>query len=459
LIFQRGHDVGYFAQQLFPGGINASAETANAIEAAKLTGELILQKTHTIYEATFIYNQVLIMVDILHFDGEVYRAYEVKSSLKVSEYFLRDACLQYFVLQNSLQTFEDMFLVTVNAPYKLNGEIDPKLFFKKRSIKKEAEKNSHYFAAKIQEALFTLEQNSIPNIAIGKQCFKPYQCDFFGTCWQHLSHPESILNIPFVSKDMLFEWLSENKKDIAQLKESDFENGLLQKIMPAILSQSPVYSHENIGIFLNKIKSPFATIDMEIWAPAIPELQQTGPFEQIPFLFCVYDGNKKSHFFTGHSNDDRLNFAFALIDETAPYQSLIVYDKTMEEAAINNLIALYPHLEINLNLVKSKLVDAYEPIRNLDYYHPKFKGSFNLKVIGEVLLTDFLPGWENYEHYKHDKNPSIKSGLEAMAYFAAYRKEENEIEKSRLRAELIDYCENDALITYYFIHFLQKLPE
>ena len=99
LTFKRGHDVGYFAQQLFPGGIDISKETKNVVQALELTATHIETKTPVIYEATFVHNGVLVMADILTLNEGVYNAYEIKSSLKVSETYLKDAYMQYFVIK------------------------------------------------------------------------------------------------------------------------------------------------------------------------------------------------------------------------------------------------------------------------------------------------------------------------------------------------------------------------
>jgi hypothetical protein len=102
LTFKRGHQVGDLAQTLFPGGIDVSKNSKNSAEGLALTTTLVEKKTPVIYEATFAYNDALIMVDILCLDNEKYTAYEVKSSFKISEVYLKDACLQYYVLKNAL---------------------------------------------------------------------------------------------------------------------------------------------------------------------------------------------------------------------------------------------------------------------------------------------------------------------------------------------------------------------
>jgi hypothetical protein len=93
LIFKRGTDVGIFAQQLFAGGIDVTAgEKRDQQLFAEKTKHLIAQGTKTIYEATFIYDDLLVMVDILHKHEDKWIAYEVKSSLKITDTYVKDAC-------------------------------------------------------------------------------------------------------------------------------------------------------------------------------------------------------------------------------------------------------------------------------------------------------------------------------------------------------------------------------
>jgi hypothetical protein len=444
LTFKRGHEIGFLAQQLFPWGLDVSKETANSGDASILTKKLIEEKAPVIYEATFIYKGVLVMVDILTLENSVYTAYEVKSSIKISETYLRDGCLQYYVLKNSLQNFEDLFLTTLNGDYVLEGEIDPKKLFKKRSVKKDAEKNLDYFDSRIGDAELILEQNTIPNIAIGPHCFKPYQCDFFGTCWKDQAGEESIFNLPFINKDKLFEWYNEGIKTIGAIGSERIENQGHARIKESFASNIPIVNTKKIAELLSRIEQPAAAIDMEIWAPAIPFLQGTRPFQQIPFLFCMNDGTKDDFFISPYFVDERAEFAKQLVEKTRPYSSLLVYDKTMEELAIKGLKEKAPALADELDAVKAKFVDLFDVFKNLYYYNPKFRNNFSLKMVSEVFNTGV-------------EYTSIQSGLEAMSYFEQFRNESEEDTREVLRKELVHYCLNDAKATFELVKCLQDL--
>jgi hypothetical protein len=444
LTFKRGHDVGFFAQQLFPGGRDVSKEVKNSFDGVELTRALIENKTPVIYEATFLFNGVLIMVDILTLTEGKYIAYEVKSSMKISENYLKDAYLQYYVLKNSLPAFDDLFLVTINPDYVLEEEIEPKKLFRKRSVKVKAEENFAYFEHRINAAHQILEQNTIPNIAIGKHCFRPYQCDYFGSCWKDTINEQSIFNLPLLDKGKLFEWFDAGIKNIDQVSDDLIEKAAPLKIKNSILNNEPIIDKRRIRQFLDTLKYPLVAMDMEIWSAAIPQLQGTKPFEQIPFLVCFYDGNTATHFFTEHKTDERKLFAEKLIELSKGFETIVVYDKTMEVGAINNLISRFPEYKQALDLLKSKLADVFDIFLELAYYHPAFKSNFSLKVVSSIVLSDF-------------SYPKISSGLEAMNYYEQFRLATTEEEKNKFRAELVEYCNTDSLATLKLLEFLRNL--
>ena len=444
LTFKRGHDVGYFAQQLFPGGIDISKETKNVVQAFELTATHIETKTPVIYEATFVHNGVLVMADILTLNEGVYNAYEIKSSLKVSETYLKDAYMQYFVIKNVLPNLDDLFLVTLNSDYLLENEIDVRKLFKRRSVKQKAQENFNYFEHRIGEAHALLEQNAIPNLPIGKHCFRPYQCDYFGTCWKDTMHEKSIFNLPLINKTTLFDWFESGIKNMDELKDEQFEKPQLLQLKNAILNNSPIINYNAIQTFVNSIKQPAVALDMEIWNPAIPQLPFTKPFEQTPFLVCLYDGETYSNYFTEHLKDDTEIFAKQLIDLTMNYVSVLVYDKTMEITAIDTLARKFPHLADGLHSLKLKIIDLFEIIVNLSYYDPQFKNNFTLKGVAGVVLKDV-----SYS--------TISSGLEAMNYYDQYRMATEMEAKEKLKQQLIDYCNTDCFATFQLAGFFRTL--
>src|ERR1035441_2106315 len=99
-IFNRGHEVGELAQQIFPGGIKATEDPKKTAQAIERTTELVESGTKVIYEAAFVFDEVLVIADIIVWDGKQWNIYEVKSSTSISDTYYQDAAIQYYVISN-----------------------------------------------------------------------------------------------------------------------------------------------------------------------------------------------------------------------------------------------------------------------------------------------------------------------------------------------------------------------
>jgi len=446
LTFNRGHQIGYLAQQLFPNGRDVSKETANSTQAAELTKQLIEAKTEVIYEATFIFNDILVMVDLLVRQDDFYTAYEVKNSLKISEVFLKDACLQYYVLRNQINLI-DFYLVTINGNYLFNGELEIKELFKKRSIKQEAEKNIEYFEIKVAQAIQVLDENRIPNVEIGEHCFKPYQCDFFETCWKEKLGQDSVFNLPNLSKSNALAYYLNGIKSIKDLPDDLILSKGPSIIKNAMIDEKVYVEFGKLKQLLGDLQEPCCAFDIEVLSSSIPIIKGTKPFEQIPFLVSVFDGDSSFNYFTNHETDQRESFLESLLELTNNYATLLVFDKTLEENVINKFIELFPARQKELLELKSKLFDVYTIFSDLIYYDPQFGNNFNLKTVSGILLT------KNFY-------AEIQSGLQAMTVYEMCRTSTNTIEAELNKQSLINYCLADAKATFEIVKFLvQKVEE
>jgi predicted RecB family nuclease len=453
LIFKRGNDVGVFSQQLFPNGIDVTiGEKRDQQLFAQKTKDLIEKGETTIYEATFIYDGLLVMVDILNKQDDNWIAYEVKSSLKITETYVKDACFQYYVIKNCLPNLIDFNLLTLNPKYVLGAELDIQSLFKKTSIIKDAIKNTDYFSHKTQEAKFILEQGKIPDIKIGTHCFQPYTCDFLGSCWKNTSVENSIFTLGKLSKPTLFELYNQNIKTIEELPAVN-ENEFLNKKEIQIQIESVKKQLEQINIpeiksFISNIKEPICSLDIEVWMPALPFYEGTKPFQQIPFLFSMVNKNNNTYekysYFKPIENDNRLEFLETILEKTKPFNTILMYDKSLEESVLNQLAELYPTYRTDINTFKQKIVDIAEPIQKANYYHPKMQGNFTLKSIAPILNSEF-----------DFSALTIQSGITAMYIYESLLLETNVFESQQIKEQLIEYCELDALVTLEFFSYLK----
>lgn len=185
--FARGHAVGKIAQQLFPGGIVMSRPGK---PAALKTAQLISEGFPVIYEACFIADDVIVALDILVKQGNGYHAYEVKSSLALSNVYYNDAFLQYHIIHASGLKPEKFFLVHRNAEIELTESADLNNLFIFTDVTAECEANELRVQDGISQMLEVLKRDKSPDTFPGRHCMNPYPCDFRGVCWKKISKEE-----------------------------------------------------------------------------------------------------------------------------------------------------------------------------------------------------------------------------------------------------------------------------
>jgi hypothetical protein len=185
--FARGHAVGKIAQQLFPGGI-ALSKPGNT--SALKTAQLINEGYPVIYEACFISDNVIVALDILVKTENGYNAYEVKSSLALSDVYYNDAFLQYHVINASGLKPEKFFLIHRNAEIELSESGDLHEMFIFTDVTDECETREEIIHENIVRMAEVMNRDKSPDIMPGKHCMKPYPCDFRGVCWKKISKEE-----------------------------------------------------------------------------------------------------------------------------------------------------------------------------------------------------------------------------------------------------------------------------
>ena len=98
-IFDTGNIVGDFACQLFPAGKEVPY-SKNYDDMIATTKQWMDEGIENIYEATFNFFGILVMVDIFTIENGEVSIYEVKSSTEVKDIYLHDVSVQYYVLKN-----------------------------------------------------------------------------------------------------------------------------------------------------------------------------------------------------------------------------------------------------------------------------------------------------------------------------------------------------------------------
>jgi hypothetical protein len=450
-MFSRGNSVGELAQQLFPGGIDPTAEKRyDTIAAVLKTQQLIESGQEVIYEAAFQFEQVLAILDILVKKDNKWYAYEVKSSTKISNTYLLDASLQYYVITNSGLELEDFSLVTINNTYVKNGPLDPFGLFNIRSVKKEALSNQEMITESIRVSKLVADNPQMPEVNIGEHCFSPYSCDFMGTCWKNVPK-NSVFEISGIPKAEQFALYNAGFKTITEIPEKNELDKNANIHIGSFKSGEIVINTEAIAKFLEKAVYPLFFMDFETFMPAVPIYNGTKPYQHIPFQYSIHYKKEKNaplehfDFLAEQGLDPRKAFLNSLLDRTKGEGTILVFDALMERNVLNGLKRDFPEYAVEIDSRLSRILDLSQPFQERSFYHHAMKNSFSIKNLLPALAPEL-----SYSELK------ISSGSIAMIAFEKLQTESDMFKILEIREQLLDYCKLDTLAMVKVFEVLEK---
>lgn len=181
--FETNHMIGDLAYELFPNGLKIPYDSLDFKSLVSLTEMYIEEGIENIYKATFIYNGIVVIVDILHQTTEGLELYEVKSSTDVKPLYLHDVSIQLYVLEALGFKVSTCHVVHINANY-----IQEKAFenlFVLENVTEEVRALQKVIPKRLAQLEVYLDDKvHEPNIEIGKQCNDPYKCEAKAYCWK-----------------------------------------------------------------------------------------------------------------------------------------------------------------------------------------------------------------------------------------------------------------------------------
>lgn len=452
-IFNQGTNVGILSQQLFPNGVDASPSDHFKIQDSVLkTKEFIDNGETIIYEATFQYNGVLVALDILVKDEYGWKAFEVKSSTTISETYINDTSIQYYVITNCGIELKDISIVFINNQYVKNGYIDVKKLFTVESVLERVKEVVPTIPNQIESFKKLISQDSVPNTDIGIHCSTPYGCDFMGHCWKHI--PEySIFNISNLYTTKKFELY---EKGIVSFEQIDLNNSKLNSNqilqVTSELNKTTYVDKDSITQFLKDFEYPLYYLDFETMTSAVPIYDNSRPYQQLVFQYSLHIQNEngelehREYLAEASQNiDPRINFVKQLINDCGDTGDILVYNIGFERGKLNDLITIFSIYNNEINNIIGRLKDLMIPFQKKWYYTPAMKGSYSIKYVLPALVPEL-----SYQDLE------IKEGGTASSIFTHMVNGEFQGDIDKTKIDLLEYCKLD---TFAMVKILEKLKE
>ena len=405
--FKRGTDVGILARTYFPGGVNMTPTTPSLFGKMfeKTMQNLNDPNVNVMYEAIFIHNDTLIMLDILVRDGDKWRAIEVKSSMSLNETYYHDASLQYYVLKGCNVPISDIELMYINSDYERNGNIDVKQLFVFKSVKDFAENELENIDKKVNELKDVVNLSNAPKINIGTQCFTPYTCEFRGHCWKKIPD-DSFLHTTSYDDKELFSLFNSGIQDNRSFKRLINPLSLEMNQIDALEQDTFYINYKKFYDLAGKKTESIAFLNLLFYRPAVPILDGHKPYQEVVIAFSILS-NQDGEVIEWNCLEDysKMEEGLNILTEELKRFEKVIYFSAQN---INSLMHKYNILESKE--ISFKIINFRDVLKESDFFNKKTKYDFSLKSIYEELFDSE----KIFEHSRIILNATSDNELERI---------------------------------------------
>lgn len=173
--FKLGREFEASVKASFDGGIALDKKLGPKMDKYPEVTDYLLSDftTEVLFEAGFLYQDLLVLADIVQREADGLTIYEIKNSTELKEVFILDASIQYFTITHSEYKVKKFNLILKDADkgYQIVDITD------------KVQANSEYIEKHFTSFKELLKKEE-PSIKMGEQCKKPYLCPFYDYCSQ-----------------------------------------------------------------------------------------------------------------------------------------------------------------------------------------------------------------------------------------------------------------------------------
>ena len=449
-VFEQGHEVGRWAQKMFPGGLLIEAGHEELAKAINQTEQAVTKKQlPALFEATFVHDNILARVDILErLPRDRWRLIEVKSSTSLKDYYLYDVAIQKLILEG-LGMKVVPCLMHLNREYVYDGkQYDLKGLFVIHDLTDQTKAIDQEVKDLIREERKVLARAKPPDIEPGRQCTNPYTCEFYDHCNKPLPM-DHVENMPGISTTKLEKLVALGIESIGNIPK-DFPFTDRQKHAWECAKTGKPWFGKGLKEDLGELRYPLYFMDFETLGVALPRYAGMSPYDAIPFQWSVHVQRKPGadlehyEFLPEEDTDPRLAFVMALCPVVGKKGSIIAYNSGFESGCLENLAEWFPKYRDEITNIQKRLWDLL-PVVRTHVYHSAFCGSFSLKSVLPALVQEM----------SYDGMEVAEGNDAGLAWEKMLQSSSGSAEKKRLRDALLAYCKQDTLAMVRLLEVLR----
>ncbi|MCC6169849.1 MAG: DUF2779 domain-containing protein [Caldilineaceae bacterium] len=443
----QGVQIGRLARARYSGGVLIGGA---GLEAVRHTQAALYNGATCLFEAAFVYDDILVRCDILRkLPGGRWELIEVKSTTEIRPHHLHDAAVQTYVVRGAGLAVQAVKLMYVNS----QGCVFPDLasFFCETDVTRAVTRLTRKLPANVSKLRGHLARPHAPQVLIGAHCSYPHLCPAKRYCWQHVP-PESIFTIPRLSARKIARLL---RRGIVRIRDIPAGFPLTppqRAYVERVLAGAPAIDRPAIVRRLDELAYPIYFFDFETYAYAVPRFWGMRPYQQLPFQYSLHvleaDGSvRHADYLHIDGSDPRAGLAHALVSDIGPSGSVVVYNARFERSVLRDLAYTQPVYRQRLRSIGARLWDQLE-IFERHYLDPRFEGSNSIKRVLPVLAP----------HLSY-ADLAVQRGDQAQAVWGEMIASHDPAHKAQLAAGLRAYCARDTRAMLEIHHALCRLVE
>ncbi len=442
-LFDQSREVEREAQKRFPGGAVIGSQFDTTGARLEATRQALARGEPILFQASFEADAVLVRVDVLVRGPDGFTLIEVKSSSELKDEHIPDAAVQVHVLRKAGVDVRKVEIMFLNKAFRQPaGDL-----FVREDVTAKVEALLPEVPQLVAEQLASIK-GPIPTVAIDRHCSDPRECPFWDRCW-----PQDRFHVTKLYRGQE-RGLGLMRRGVNLMSEIPPTEKLTdtQKRQKLSAERDAVVVQPTLAKALEPFEGKLGFLDFETIRRAVPVWPGTKPWQQTVVQFSYHEdqpGGGQSHvgWLAEGPSDPRDELARVMLEATQHAEKIVMYS-SFERSRIRDLQEALPRRRGDLEILEAKLIDLL-PVMQGHIYHPDFNGSFSLKyaltpLVPELTYSDLM----------------IREGMMASVeiwrlLFVAHLIPPEK--RTKLRQDLLAYCERDTLAMVKLLDALRKL--
>ncbi len=405
-----------------------------------------------IFDAAFTRNGVEIRCDVVLPSGgeKTIDIFEVKSGTKVKPRHVMDVALQMWGIEGAGYTVRSASLLHLDAEFRHDGSKDFPVheIFKNADVTKKARKRKRRIEDYIDNFQIILDDETTLELPTGTWCLNPIPCCYAAQC-RKLAPENPLLEFPDLTPGQESELHQLGIETIDQIDPGTERLTDVQKRVLKSFAANDLVVEELLAEEFDTIVYPLCVVSTQLALHVLPRFEHSRPWQHVPFQWSARilqeNGDVEYRSFVSDGTEDpRQAFVKSFAQCIDDVGTVVTWSRRLEPSLRQIMEDLRPVKEEVRSLLQMDPLALDVLIKNATY-HPKLKGSFDLRDVHTALTGNDLStgkaGIDNEEDAR-----------------AAFEKMQNTRTRSTTRAKLKkDLGEYGSRQSQAMLEIVQKL--